>query len=392
MSAALVMFMTPGLSLFYGGLVRRKNVLSSIVHSFAALPLVSLQWLVVGYGLAFGTTQGGFIGAPEFAGLTSIAGELRGTVPHLAFSAYQMMFAVITPALIAGAFAERIRFLAYALFVPLWATLVYDPVAHWVWGPGGWLGKLGALDFAGGTVVHLTAGISALVCALVMGKRIGYPHERHVPHNLTMALTGAGILWFGWFGFNAGSALAADGLASLALMNTHMGAAAGAFGWLLIEWKHRGKATALGIASGLVAGLVAITPAAGFVAPWASAVIGFSAAGLCYVAVVLKERLGYDDSLDAFGIHGVGGLWGALLTGVFADKSLNPAGTDGLLRGNPSLLGPQLVSIGVVAAYSALVTFLLLKVLDKLVGLRPKASDEREGLDASEHGESGYSF
>ncbi|MCC6526741.1 MAG: ammonium transporter [Polyangiaceae bacterium] len=386
------MFMTPGLALFYGGLVRRKNVLSSIIHSFAALPLVSLQWLVVGYGLAFGTTQGGLFGKPEFFGLAGLSGELHGTIPHLAFCAYQLMFAVITPALIAGAFAERIRFLAYALFVPLWATLVYDPVAHWVWGDGGWLAKLGALDFAGGTVVHLTAGISALVCALVIGKRVGFPHERHVPHNLTMALTGAGILWFGWFGFNAGSSLAADGLASVALINTHFGAAAGAFGWLVIEWIHRGKATALGIASGLVAGLVAITPAAGFVAPWAATVIGATASGVCYLAVLAKERLGYDDSLDAFGIHGVGGLWGALLTGVFSDTAVNPKGADGLIRGRPEQLLAQLASIGAVAVYSALVTFVLLKVLDKLVGLRPKPNDEREGLDAVEHGESGYGW
>ncbi|UQA60259.1 ammonium transporter [Polyangium aurulentum] len=391
-STALVLFMTPGLALFYGGMVRRKNVLATLMHAFGALPLVTLQWVFVGYSLAFGPSLGGIVGGLGFAGLSGLAGEARGTVPHLAFCAFQMMFAAITPALIAGAFAERMRFSAYAVFVLLWSTLVYDPVAHWVWSEEGWLFKLGALDFAGGTVVHLAAGASALVCAIVLGKRVGYPHERHQPHNLTMTLTGAGILWFGWFGFNAGSALGSGPLAALSLVTTHVGAAAGAVGWLAVEWAQRGKPTALGVASGLVGGLVGITPAAGFVAPWAAALIGFVAGGVCYVAVVSKERLGYDDTLDAFGVHGVGGAVGALLTGVFAQKSLNEAGRDGMLYGNGVQVLLQLLGIVVVGAYAAGVTWLLLKAIDKVVGLRVPVSDEREGLDATEHGETGYAL
>jgi Amt family ammonium transporter len=391
-STALVLFMTPGLALFYGGMVRRKNVLATLMHSFAALPIVTLQWVLVGYSLAFGTSFHGLIGGFDLVGLAGLATQTKGTAPHLAFCAFQMMFAVITPALIAGAFAERIRFPAYVVFVVLWSTLVYDPVAHWVWADNGWLLKMGALDFAGGTVVHVAAGASALVCALVLGKRTGFPHERHVPHNLTMTLTGAGILWFGWFGFNAGSALTSGALAALALVTTHVGAAAGAAGWILVEWWQRKKPTALGVASGLVAGLVGITPAAGFVAPWAAALIGLAAGMACYAAVVLKERFRYDDSLDAFGVHGVGGALGAILTGVFATKALNDAGRDGLLAGNPSQLGVQALGVGVVAAYAALVTFVLLKIIDKVMGLRVPVEDEREGLDATEHGETGYAL
>ncbi len=391
-ATALVLFMTPGLSLFYGGMVRRKNVLATLMHSFSALPLVTLQWVLFGYSLAFGSTHGGLIGGFEYVGLGRLVAEAKGSVPHLAFCAFQMMFAVITPALIAGAFAERMRFPAYVAFTLLWTTLVYDPVAHWVWAEGGWLAKLGALDFAGGTVVHLAAGISALVCAVVLGKRTGYPHERHVPHNLTMTLTGAGILWFGWFGFNAGSALGSNGLAALALLDTHVGAAGGAVGWIAIEWAQRKKPTALGVASGLVAGLVGITPAAGFVAPWAAAVIGAAAGVVCYLAVVAKERLGYDDSLDAWGVHGVGGALGALLTGVFATRSVNDAGRDGLLYGNPMQLVPQLVGILAVGLYAAAVTWVLLKAIDKTIGLRVAVSDEREGLDSTEHGETGYAL
>ena len=389
-STALVLFMTPGLALFYGGMVRRKNVLSTLMHAFAALPIVTLQWVLFGYSLAFGPSIGGLVGGLGYAGLGPLATEARGTVPHLAFCAFQMMFAVITPALIAGAFAERMRFSAYAVFVFLWSTLVYDPVAHWVWSESGWLFKMGALDFAGGTVVHLSAGASALVCAVVLGKRVGYPHERHQPHNLTMTLTGAGILWFGWFGFNAGSALGSGALAALAIVTTHVGAAAGALGWIVVEWWQRGKPTALGVASGLVAGLVGITPAAGFVSPAAAAVIGFVAGAACYFAVVGKERLGYDDALDAFGVHGVGGAMGALLTGVFAQKALNDAGRDGALAGNVAQLGPQLAGIVVVGLYAAIVTWLLLKAIDKAIGLRVAEDEEREGLDATEHGETGY--
>jgi Amt family ammonium transporter len=391
-STALVLLMTPGLALFYGGMVRRKNVLSTFMHAFAALPIVTVQWIAFGYSLSFGATKGGLVGGLEFAGLGSIVASPRGTVPHLAFVAFQLMFAIITPALIAGAFAERMRFSAYAIFVFLWSTLVYDPVCHWVWAEGGWLYSAGALDFAGGTVVHLAAGISALVCAFVLGKRTGYPRERHVPHNLTMTLLGAGVLWFGWFGFNAGSALGSNGLAALSLVNTHAAAAAGAIGWIAIEWKQRGKPTALGIASGLVAGLVGITPAAGFVAPWAALVIGFASGFVCFFAVIAKEHFGYDDTLDAFGVHGVGGLLGAVLTGVFAQKAVNEAGRDGALYGNAMQMVPQLEGIVVVGLYAAAVTWVLLKLIDKLVGLRVPASDEREGLDSTEHGESGYAL
>ena len=391
-STALVLFMTPGLALFYGGMVRRKNVLATIMHSFSALPIITLQWVLVGYSLSFGKSFHGLVGGLEMAGLAGLATEAKATTPHLAFCAFQMMFAVITPALIAGAFAERIRFPAYVVFILLWSTLVYDPVAHWVWAEDGWLLKLGALDFAGGTVVHVAAGSSALVCAIVLGKRAGYPHERHVPHNLTMTLTGAGILWFGWFGFNAGSALTSGGLAALALVTTHVGAAAGAAGWILVEWWQRKKPTALGIASGLVAGLVGITPAAGFVAPWAAAVIGFAAGMVCYLAVISKERFGYDDTLDAFGVHGVGGALGALLTGVFASKALNDAGRDGAIHGNASQIGVQALGVAVVAVYAGVITFVLLKIIDKVMGLRVPVDEEKEGLDETEHGETGYAL
>ncbi len=387
---ALVLLMTPALSLFYGGMVRRKNVLSTIMHSMAAIPILSVKWALFGYTLTFGESHGGFIGGLEFVGLRGLAEQQHGTVPALAFVAFQMMFAVITPALISGAFAERMKFSAYILFVLLWSTLVYDPVAHWVWNEKGWLFKLGALDFAGGTVVHLTAGVSALVCALVIGKRLKYPHERPLPHNLTMTLTGAGILWFGWFGFNAGSAITSGALASLAFMATHLGAAGGALGWLVVEWSHRGKPTALGVASGLVAGLVAITPAAGYVAPWAAIVIGFAAGFICYGGVLLKYRFGYDDSLDAFGVHGVGGLAGALLTGLFAQKALNDAGANGLFFGNPKQLGVQAIACAASGVYAAIVTFVLLKIIDKIVGVRVDVADEREGLDTTQHGEEGY--
>ena len=387
---ALVLLMTPALALFYGGMVRRKNVLSTIMHSMAAIPILSVKWALFGYTLAFGESHGGLIGGFEFAGLRGLHDSVHGTVPHLAFVAFQMMFAVITPALISGAFAERMKFSAYVIFILVWSTLVYDPVAHWVWNEKGWLFKLGALDFAGGTVVHLTAGASALVCALVIGRRLKYPQERPLPHNLVMTLTGAGILWFGWFGFNAGSALTSGALASLAFMATHLGAAGGALGWLIIEWKHRGKPTALGVASGLVGGLVAITPAAGFVAPWAAIVIGVLSGFVCYGGVQLKYRFGYDDSLDAFGVHGIGGLTGALLTGVFAQKVLNDAGADGALFGNAKQLAVQALACAATGVYAVVVTYVVLKVIDKTMGLRVEASDEREGLDTTQHGEEGY--
>ncbi len=389
-SSALVLLMTPALALFYAGMVRRKNVLSTIMHSLAAIPILSIKWALFGYSLAFGATHAGLIGGFEYVGLDGLAGQVHGTVPALVFVAFQMMFAVITPALISGAFAERMRFSAYIAFILLWSTLVYDPVAHWVWADGGWLFKMGALDFAGGTVVHLTAGISALVCALVIGKRLKYPQERPLPHNLTMTMTGAGILWFGWFGFNAGSALSSGKLAALAFVGTHLGAAGGAVGWMVVEWRHSGKPTALGVASGLVAGLVAITPACGYVAPWAAIVIGIIASVVCFYAVQAKYKYGYDDSLDAFGVHGVGGLTGALLTGVFAQKVLNDAGNDGLLFGNPHQLVIQLVACAASGTYAAALTWGILKLIDKTIGLRVDEAEEREGLDQTQHGEEGY--
>jgi len=391
-STALVMLMTPGLALFYGGMVQGKNVLSTFMHSMFALGLVTVQWAVIGYSLAFAPTHGGLVGGLDFALLRGVGVEPHGTVPHILFVMYQGMFAVITPALISGAFAERMKFSAYVLFTLLWTTLVYDPLAHWVWGPGGWLAARGALDFAGGTVVHLSSGVSALVAAVVIGKRLGYPNVRHQPHNLTMTVLGAGVLWFGWFGFNAGSALTSGGLAALALANTHLAAAAGALAWGLVERVRSGKVTVLGVASGLVAGLVAITPAAGFVGPMAGIAIGAAAGLACYGGVLVKTRFGYDDALDAFGVHGVGGALGAVLTGVFAAKIWNPAGADGLLAGNAALVGVQLLGIAAAAAYAGLLSLGILKVLDATVGLRVAKDEEREGLDAVLHGEASYAF
>ncbi len=389
-SIALVCLMTPGLALFYGGMVRKKNVLSVFVHSLFSLALISVQWVMIGYSLSFGTSKGGLIGGFDFVMLKGVAGSQKGTVPHLTFMAFQMMFAGITPALISGAFAERMRFGAYTLFILLWSTLVYDPVAHWVWAEGGWLLKMGALDYAGGTVVHLTAGLSALVCAYMIGRRLGWPGPNFIPHNLTMTLTGAGLLWFGWFGFNAGSALVAGHPTALALVTTHVGASAGALGWLLAEAKHRGKPSALGAASGIVAGLVAITPGAGFVAPWAAIVIGLLAGVICYVAVVVKNRFQYDDALDVFGVHGVGGLLGALLTGVFAQKALNDAGNNGALFGNLKQLGVQAIGVVAAGAYAVVMTFLIWKVVGLVTTIRVSEPDEREGLDTALHGEEGY--
>ncbi len=389
-SSAFVLFMTPGLALFYGGMVRRRNVLSTFMFVHFALAIITLQWVLFGYSLAFGRSHGGVIGGFEMALLRGVGSEVHKTVPHMAFMAFQMKFAIITPALIAGAFVERMKFSAYVVFALLWTTLVYDPVAHWAWADGGWLLRLGVLDFAGGTVVHLTAGVAALVCAVVIGKRVGFPREKAPPHNLTMTVTGGGLLWFGWFGFNAGSALGANALAALALVTTHVSASAAALSWVLVEWKHRGRPTMLGFVSGLVAGLVAITPAAGYVTVGSSALIGLASGAVCYGAVLLKERWHYDDSLDAFGVHGVGGILGALLTGVFATRAVNPEGGDGLLAGNPMLLAKQVAAVLIVGAYSAAVTWVLLKLVDRLVGLRVSEDDEREGLDETQHGESGY--
>ena len=393
-STALVLLMTPGLALFYGGMVRTKNVLSTFMHSFFALGLVTLQWVLVGYSLAFGTDHGGVIGGLNHAFLNGVGLEPKAgaTVPHLLFMAYQLMFAIITPALISGAFAERVKFSAYALFTLLWTTLVYDPLAHWVWADGGWLAKKGALDFAGGTVVHVSSGVSALVFALVIGKRMGFPREKHVPHNLTMTVLGAGLLWFGWFGFNAGSAPGAGGLAVLALVNSQIAAGVGAMTWTCIEWARLGKPSALGFASGLVAGLVAITPAAGYVGPMAAIAIGLCAGAVCYGGVLLKSRFGYDDTLDAFGVHGVGGAAGALLTGIFCSLAWNKTGADGLIKGNVGQFGTQALATGAAMVYAAVVTFVILKVIEKIVGLRVEQEDEYEGLDLNLHGEQGYAI
>jgi len=391
-ATALVMLMLPGLALFYGGMVQAKNVLSTLMHSFFALGLITIQWVIVGYTLAFGPSLGGFVGGFDFAFLRGMETQVNGSIPALLFMMFQGMFAIITPALISGAFAERMKFSAFVAFTLLWATLVYDPLAHWVWAPGGWLLEKGALDFAGGTVVHLSSGVSALVCAVVIGKRLGHPGTQHPPHNLTMTVLGAGLLWFGWFGFNAGSALTSGTLATLALVNTQIAAAAGAVAWGLIDSVRVGKVTILGVASGVVAGLVGITPAAGFVSPMAAIAIGGLAGAACYGGVLLKSRLRYDDSLDAFGVHGVGGAVGALLTGVFASTAFNEAGKDGLLQGNPGVLLTQAIGVVAAAAYAAVVTFLILKLIDAVIGLRVDKEEEHEGLDAALHGESGYTL
>jgi len=392
-STALVMFMTPGLALFYGGLVRNKNVLSTIMHSFIMLGIGALVWVLVGYTLAFGPDKFGLIGDLSMIGLKGVgmAPQEGSTIPHILFMAFQMMFAVITPALISGAFAERMKFSAFVAFMVAWLVLVYSPVAHWVWG-GGWIGNLGALDFAGGTVVHINAAVAALAAAIVVGKRKGFGKEAMHPHNLPMTILGAAILWFGWFGFNAGSALAADGLASVAFVVTHLATGMGALGWLLAEKIKTGKPTTLGAASGAVAGLVAITPAAGFVGVLASIAIGFIAGMLCYLAVGLKFRLGYDDSLDVVGVHGMGGIVGALLTGVFATTLINSGGADGLLYGGADLFVKQLIAVGATIAYSFIVSFVILKVIDAVVGVRVSEEEEVNGLDLSLHNETGYAL
>src|ERR1700704_6066508 len=395
-SSLLVLLMTaPGLALFYGGMVRQKNALGTLMHSFIILALISLQWVLWGYSLAFGPDKGGIIGGLEWVGLRGVGAEpnptYAATIPHQAFMLFQMMFAVITPALITGAFAERKKFSTFIVFVLVWATLVYDPLAHWVWGDGGWLRKLGALDFAGGTVVHISSGVSALVCAIVLGKRRGYGHQPMQPHNLPMTVMGAALLWFGWFGFNAGSALEANGLAVSAFLATNTGAAAAALGWMLTEWMTRGKPTVLGAASGAVAGLVAITPASGYVTPMASIVIGAVAGWLCYSACNLKTKLGYDDSLDVVGVHGVGGTWGALATGLFATKAVNDGGGNGLFYGNPGQLWVQIVAVASTYALAIVGTIVILKIVDAFVGLRVSAEDEMAGLDLSQHSETAYS-
>ena len=352
--------------------------------------------MLIGYTLAFGPTVGGVIGDLSWMGLAGVGPEpnpgYAATVPHLAFMAFQMMFAVITPALITGAFAERLKFKAYLIFVLAWSTLVYAPLAHWVWGIGGWIREFGALDFAGGLVVHISSGVSGLAAALVIGRRKGHGHEHMPPHNLTMTLLGASLLWFGWFGFNGGSALSSGALAVSAFVVTHIASAAATISWIVSEWWHRGKPTVLGAASGCVAGLVAITPASGFVTPLSAVAIGLGGGVVCYIGVTLKGRLGYDDSLDVVGVHGVGGTFGALATGLFATTAVNAAGANGVLYGNWSLLGPQVLSVAVAAAYAFGGTWIVLKALEKTIGLRVAQEEEVEGLDLSQHGESGYMF
>jgi len=386
-SSALVMLMLPGLALFYGGMVRRKNVLGTIMHSFVPLGVITIQWVVIGYSLAFGGDVGHVIGNLNKMFLSGIdIKTLNGTIPDFLFCMFQLMFAIITAALISGGFAERVEFKAYVVFIFIWSTLVYDPICHWVWG-GGWLGSLGALDFAGGTVVHISSGVAALAATFVLKKRNGFPGRLMIPHSLPLTLLGAGLLWFGWFGFNAGSALAANEIAVLAFTNTQIATGAGMLGWLAAEYYKIGKASALGAASGVVAGLVAITPAAGFVEPLWALVIGFVAGALCFMAVVLKMKLGYDDSLDAFGIHGVGGAWGALATGLFVT-----VGGTGMLSGNLTQVGIQAVGILAAAGYSFIVTYGIVLVIEKTMGFRVNDEEEETGLDTTQHGETGYNL
>ena len=392
--SALVLMMTiPGLFLFYGGLVRGKNILGTIMQSFVVVALISIQWVLWGYSLAFGPDVGGLIGTLAWFGLNDVGTapnpNYAATIPHQAFMAYQMMFAIITPALITGAIAERAKFSTYIIFVLLWATFVYDPLAHWVWGKG-WMGAMGALDFAGGTVVHISSGVSALAAAMFLGKRIGYGYETITPHNLPFTVMGASLLWVGWFGFNAGSALAADGLAVTAFVATNTAAAAAALGWMFTEWITHGKPTVLGAASGAVAGLVAITPAAGFVSPMAAIAIGAVGGVLCYKACNLKSKFGYDDALDVVGVHGVGGTWGALATGLFASKAINPAGNDGLFYGNAGQLWIQLISVVATIAFALVVTLVIFAVLKATMGVRVSEEEERMGLDLTQHNERGY--
>jgi Amt family ammonium transporter len=395
-SAALVMFMTPGLALFYGGMVRGKNVLGTIMQSFIILGVITFEWVLWGYSMAFGPDHGGIIGGLDWFGLKGVgmtpSPDYGTTIPHLAFMIFQCMFAIITPALITGAFAERVKFSAFLLFTLLWATFVYNPLCHWVWGVGGWMGKLGALDFAGGTVVHISSGMAALAAALFIGRRLGYGSTAYIPHNVPMTVTGAALLWFGWFGFNAGSALACNGLAASAFVVTHIASALAALTWMFMEWIHRGKPTTLGAASGAVAGLVAITPGSGFVGPLSAIIIGGLAGIICYGGVLIKSRLGYDDSLDVVGIHGLGGTWGALATGLFASTAVNPNAADGLFFGNPGQLWIQFVSVIASMIFAFIMTLIILKIVDVIIGLRVTEEDEIRGLDVSLHNEAGYTF
>jgi ammonium transporter, Amt family len=395
MSAALVMLMTPALGFFYGGLVQRKNVLATIMHSFFILALIGVQWVLWGYSLAF-APGGALIGGLDWLGFRGVGMEpnptYAATIPHQLFAVFQLMFAAITPALITGAFAERKRFKAMVIFTLVWATVVYAPVAHWVWSPDGWLFQLGALDFAGGTVVHITSGVSALVAAMVLGKRIGFGKEPLEPHNLTYTVLGAGLLWFGWFGFNAGSALGANGLAVNAFVVTNTAAAMGALTWMTVSWMRHGHPSVLGAAAGAVAGLVGITPAAGFVDPLAAILIGFGAGVFCFFAVdLLKKVVKVDDALDVFAVHGVGGIWGALATGLFAQEAIRDLpNTNGLFYGAPEQFAKQVIAVVAVALFAGAATWIILKLIDVTVGLRVPEQEEVLGLDTTTHGEAAY--
>ncbi|WP_037329780.1 ammonium transporter [Anaerovibrio lipolyticus] len=391
-SAALVFLMTPGLAFFYGGMVRSKNVLTTIMQSFFIVALISVEWVLIGYAMTFGADINGFIGALDKVGLVGVGYNVleNGTIPELAFVAFQCMFAVITPALITGAFAERMKFAAFALFILLWAIFIYNPMAHWVWG-GGFLAELGALDFAGGLVIHILSGVSGLTLCILLGKRAGYGRTAMIPHNLPMTVLGAALLWFGWFGFNAGSALGANELAANAFVTSQAAAAAATLSWVVTEWRISGKPTILGAASGCIAGLVAITPAAGFVAPLPSVIIGLVGGVVCYFAVaVLKEKLGYDDALDAFGVHGIGGMWGAIATGIWATTEINPDGANGLFYGESHLFIAQLISIGVAVVLAVVGTTILYMLVTLVTEARASEAEELTGLDIIEHGERGY--
>jgi Amt family ammonium transporter len=394
-SAALVMLMTPALAFFYGGLVRRKNMLSVLMQCLMILCLISLQWVAFGYSLSFGPDHGSVIGGLKWVFLNGVGmapnADYAPTIPHQAFMVFQMMFAVITPALIIGAFAERMKFSALCVFTLLWATLVYDPVTHWLWGTGGFLKQWGALDFAGGAVVHINAGMTALAAALVLGRRQGYPDGISPPHNLPFAVLGAGLLWFGWFGFNAGSALGSGSLATGAFVATHIAGATAGVVWALLDWMKHKRPTTLGMITGMIAGLAAVTPACGFVTPMGAIGIGIGAGIIPWFAVTyVKALLGYDDSLDAFGVHGVGGIWGVIATGLFASKAVNPAGADGLFYGNPGLLWIQLKAVAVTLVYSFVVGFALLKLVDAFMKARVGEHEERVGLDLTMHREAAY--
>jgi Amt family ammonium transporter len=393
-SAALVMLMTPGVALFYGGMVRRKNILSTIMMSFVCLALVGLLWVLFGYSLSFGADNGGFIGGLNFLGLMGVGQEPSSvyatTVPQLAFMIFQAMFAIITVALITGAVVERVKFSALLLFATLWLTVVYCPIAHWIWGDGGWLAKLGVLDFAGGAVVHISAGVSALALATLVGPRRGFREKEPMePSNIPLVVLGAGLLWFGWFGFNAGSALTSGGLASSAFVATNTSAAAAATTWMILSWIYR-RPTLLGVATGAVAGLAAVTPAAGFISPIMGIPIGVGAAVVCYYCMLLRMRRGIDESLDVWAVHGMGGTWGVLATGIFASAAVNAAGANGLIFGNVIQVLKQLVAIGAVWVFAFGATWVLGKLVDVTMGLRVSATEETVGLDISQHGERAY--